>query len=161
MRAFLLMTLALTGCKDEWNPYPDGGENNRPDLTVDDTSSSGDDTSVGEGAPVLTDILGTFEDYPNIGDVVEVVITYEDNEGDVDGGVVHLDMESVDTGATASFDVDIDGELARAEINPDDDSTVVIVAVQVPSTRDSYLVTVTIEDAGGNESNELEVTVGG
>lgn len=162
MRKMTLPLLAfLVGCKGEDPFFNRGGSYNEVNdsFVIDSGGGGGDDTgpACGEpGAPVITDHRAAFADYPNIGDVIELGLSFCDEEGDVPGGEVKLSVGVVDgtpSELVDKFDQDGQGEACYIE---DDE---VICAISGIDTAESYSLTARIEDAQGNSSNEIDATV--
>ena len=104
-----------------------------------------------------------FEDFPNIGWVINCYVEIRDSQENLDGGTLELTASGGEFGKRASaefevgtFDGDaceacIDGEQATgAEMN---------FAVPVQGTSDTYELVWMVKDKQGNRSNELEVIV--
>ncbi|MBK7760930.1 MAG: hypothetical protein IPO67_04135 [Deltaproteobacteria bacterium] len=163
MRKMTLPLLALlVGCNSEDPFFNRGGSYNEVNdsfLIDSGGGDSSDDTgpACGEpGAPVITESRAAFADYPNIGDVIELGLTFCDEEADVAGGQVKLSVGVVDgtpSDLVDKFDQDGQGEACYIQ---DDE---VICAISGVDTAESYSLTARIEDAQGNESNEISATV--
>jgi hypothetical protein len=163
MRKMTLPLLALlVGCNSEDPFFNRGGSYNEVNdsfLIDSGGGDSGDDTgpACGEpGAPVITESRAAFADYPNIGDVIELGLTFCDEEADVAGGQVKLSVGVVDgtpSDLVDKFDQDGQGEACYIQ---DDE---VICAISGVDTGESYSLTARIEDAQGNKSNEISATV--
>jgi hypothetical protein len=163
MRKMTLPLLALlVGCNSEDPFFNRGGSYNEVNdsfLIDSGGGDSSDDTgpACGEpGAPVITESRAAFADYPNIGDVIELGLTFCDEEADVAGGQVKLSVGVVDgtpSDLVDKFDQDGQGEACYIQ---DDE---VICAISGIDTAESYSLTARIEDAQGNESNEISATV--
>ena len=163
MRKMTLPLLALlVGCTNEDPFFNRGGSYNEVNdsfLIDSGGGDSSDDTgpACGEpGAPVITESRAAFADYPNIGDVIELGLTFCDEEADVAGGQVKLSVGVVDgtpSDLVDKFDQDGQGEACYIQ---DDE---VICAISGVDTAESYSLTARIEDAQGNESNEISATV--
>ena len=163
MRKMTLPLLALlVGCNSEDPFFNRGGSYNEVNdsfLIDSGGGDSSDDTgpACGEpGAPVITESRAAFADYPNIGDVIELGLTFCDEEADVAGGQVKLSVGVVDgtpSDLVEKFDQDGQGEACYIQ---DDE---VICAISGVDTAESYSLTARIEDAQGNESNEISATV--
>ena len=163
MRKMTLPLLALlVGCNSEDPFFNRGGSYNEVNdsfLIDSGGGDSSDDTgpACGEpGAPVITESRAAFADYPNIGDVIELGLTFCDEEADVAGGQVKLSVGVVDgtpSDLVDKFDQDGQGEACYIQ---DDE---VICAISGVDTAESYSLTTRIEDAQGNESNEISATV--
>ncbi|MEY3209876.1 MAG: hypothetical protein RIT28_357 [Pseudomonadota bacterium] len=163
MRKMTLPLLALiVGCKGEDPFFNRGGSYNEVNdsfLIDSGGGDSSDDTgpACGEpGAPVITESRAAFADYPNIGDVIELGLTFCDEEADVPGGQVKLSVGIVDGTPSDLVDkFDQDGQGEACYIQEDE----VICAISGVDTGESYSLTARIEDAQGNESNEISATV--
>jgi len=177
--------LIAVGCapKDEDPGIGSGGTADQfptetTDTAVEDTADTGtaptDDTSdtlTDDGWPEADEENGPsqrnadcfFEDFPNIGWVINCYVEIRDSQENLDGGTLELTASGGEFGKRASaefevgtFDGDaceacIDGEQATgAEMN---------FAVPVQSTSDNYTLIWMVKDKQGNRSNELEVTV--
>ena len=163
MRKMTLPLLALlVGCNSEDPFFNRGGSYNEVNdsfLIDSGGGDSSDDTgpACGEpGAPVITESRAAFADYPNIGDVIELGLTFCDEEADVAGGQVKLSVGVVDgtpSDLVDKFDQDGQGEACYIQ---DDE---VICAISGVDTAESYSLTARIEDAQGNKSNEISATV--
>lgn len=163
MRKMTLPLLALlVGCNSEDPFFNRGGSYNEVNdsfLIDSGGGDSSDDTgpACGEpGAPVITESRAAFADYPNIGDVIELGLTFCDEEADVAGGQVKLSVGVVDgtpSDLVDKFDQDGQGEACYIQ---DDE---VICAISGVDTGESYSLTARIEDAQGNKSNEISATV--
>ena len=120
MRKMTLPLLALlVGCNSEDPFFNRGGSYNEVNdsfLIDSGGGDSSDDTgpACGEpGAPVITESRAAFADYPNIGDVIELGLTFCDEEADVAGGQVKLSVGVVDgtpSDLVDKFDQDGHGE---------------------------------------------------
>ena len=163
MRKMTLPLLALlVGCNSEDPFFNRGGiynEVNDSFLIDSGGGDSSDDTgpACGEpGAPVITESRAAFADYPNIGDVIELGLTFCDEEDDVSGGQVTLSVGVVDGTPSELVDkFDQDGQGEACYIQDDE----VICAISGVDTGESYSLTARIEDAQGNKSNEISATV--
>ena len=163
MRKMTLPLLALlVGCNSEDPFFNRGGSYNEVNdsfLIDSGGGDSSDDTgpACGEpGAPVITESRAAFADYPNIGDVIELGLTFCDEEADVAGGQVKLSVGVVDgtpSDLVDKFDQDGQGEACYIQ---DDE---VICAISGVDTAESYSLTASIVDAQGNESNEISAVV--
>ena len=162
MRKMTLPLLALlVGCNSEDPFFNRGGSYNEVNdsfLIDSGGGDSSDDTgpACGEpGAPVITESRAAFADYPNIGDVIELGLTFCDEEADVAGGQVKLSVGVVDgtpSDLVDKFDQDGQGEACHIQ---DDE---VICAISGVDTAESYSLTARIENAQGNQSNEISAT---
>jgi len=165
------IALGCTGKDDDDDEGDDTSENGIPQLNPVDADADADvdadvdadadaDTSADTSAdtdtdPVLLDVRTSIEDYPDIGWVMEVTLTYTDPNQDVDGGLVMLDA-TLDEAAPEQFQIPIDGSQA---IHDADDGTV-FLAIQVSDAATSGTLSVTLVDANGHHSNTLTVTIG-
>lgn len=157
-----LLTLLVSGCKGEDPFFNRGGSYNEVnDSFVIDSGGGGGDDDTGPGcgepgAPAITDHRAAFADYPNIGDVIELGLTFCDEEGDLPGGQVRLSVGLVDATPSELVDkFDQDGQGEACYIEEDE----VICAISGVDTAESYSVTASVEDAQGNASNEISATV--
>ena len=163
MRKMTLPLLALlVGCNGEDPFFNRGGSYNevKDSFLIDSGGGdSSDDTgpACGEpGAPAITDHRAAFAEYPNIGDVIELGLTFCDEEDDVAGGQVKLSVGIVDGTPSDLVDkFDQDGQGEACYIQEDE----VICAISGVDTAESYSLTALIEDAQGNKSNEISATV--
>ncbi|MCB9764128.1 MAG: hypothetical protein H6739_30435 [Alphaproteobacteria bacterium] len=151
MRAlWLCAMIALGGCDRSLDPFAGGGTNNRnlPDGTeVDDTGGGSD-----EGAPSITYLAASFEDYPGTGAVIEIAANFEDAEDDVDGGLVNLSITPASSGTESIQDIPIDDENARVQ------GDLVITVVTNPNEQDSYDIVVILVDRAGHASEPAATT---
>ena len=163
MRKMTLPLLALlVGCTNEDPFFNRGGSYNEVNdsfLIDSGGGDSSDDTgpACGEpGAPVITESRAAFADYPNIGDVIELGLTFCDEEDDVSGGQVTLSVGVVDGTPSELVDkFDQDGQGEACYIQDEE----VICAISGVDTAESYSLTASIVDAHGNESNEISAVV--
>lgn len=163
MRKMTLPLLALlVGCTNEDPFFNRGGSYNEVNdsfLIDSGGGDSSDDTgpACGEpGAPVITESRAAFADYPNIGDVIELGLTFCDEEDDVRGGQVTLSVGVVDGTPSELVDkFDKDGQGEACYIQDEE----VICAISGVDTAESYSLTASIVDAQGNESNEISAVV--
>ena len=175
---YLLPLVFLVGCMPpEADGFGGSGSKNSnsgstdPDDTDDETQDSGeedtddplDDRPDGWPEPLdpngasINDLQGKFDEYPNMGTVVEVSFGFWDGQSDVQGGTVV---------ATVSDGRDMEGEEIQAEISASrsnsyswvDGDRVVFVLDDVYETR-SYEFVVMVVDRRDNRSNILEGTV--
>ena len=133
LASILWFAAALAGCaSEEGGTFGSGGSSY--DYGSDDTATSGgDDTG--------------FEDYPNIGFLLEIGISYTDANDDVDGGQLILGFEDEASGDGSEFTTDIGGEFAYI-----DSSGEIILAVDGVDSGLDYTVTAVIRDVAGNSS---------
>ena len=163
MRKMTLPLLALlVGCNSEDPFFNRGGSYNEVNdsfLIDSGGGDSSDDTgpACGEpGAPVITESRAAFADYPNIGDVIELGLTFCDEEDDVSGGQVTLSVGVVDGTPSELVDkFDQDGQGEACYIQDEE----VICSISGVDTAESYSLTASIVDAQGNESNEISAVV--
>jgi hypothetical protein len=165
MRKMTLPLLALiVGCNPEDPFFNRGGSYNEvtDSFALDSGGGSGDSSddtgpACGEpGAPAITDHRAAFADYPNIGDVIELGLTFCDEEADVPGGQVKLSVGVADGAPSDLVDkFDQDGQGEACYIQDEE----VICAISGVDTAESYSLTALIEDAQGNASNEISATV--
>lgn len=124
--------------------YQQGGQNN--DDTETDTASEFE-TGLNTDAPVITGLSTFFNSYQGIGDVIELHVNYEDPQDDLLNGVVLV------TYAGAAEEIPIDNTSAVLETG---EITVLFDSVDTSST---YTFTVSLRDASGNESEEVQSIV--
>ncbi len=146
------LVAGLSACSsDDGSSFGSGGNGFDGFTDSDDTGSSGDDTggSVEENpdAPVITEMRAGFEDYPNIGMVLEVGIKYTDANDDVDGGQLILGIQEGDSQESDEVITDIGGEHAYI-----DSSGEIILASADFDTGLDYTITAIIQDVAGNAS---------
>ena len=118
-----------------------------------DGGPSGDDTaapSTGGDPPVLHNVDAQFDEYPNIGWVVEIVASYTDADGDVDGGKIYM-LAEVDDQPPDEKWVTIDG--VEAFVDPD--AGTVFYAVEVAGDDVNVFLTIALKDLANNLSNEV------
>lgn len=138
-----LAVIATTGCAPDTSApnFGHGGSN----------PQNGQDGGGGSDAPTITSLTVVFDDYPNIGKVLEVEIAYTDPQDDVDGGEVDATVSS-DAGDSQDLTLPIDGSSAWI----DDQSGDVIFALEGVDTSTTYHVSLRLCDAAGNCSAESE-----
>jgi hypothetical protein len=124
--------------------YQQGGQNN-DDTDFD--SASLFETGLNTDAPVITGLSTFFNSYQGIGDVIELHVNYEDPQDDLLNGVV-----LVTYGGTAE-EIPIDNTSAVLETG---EITVLFDSVDTSTT---YTFTVSLRDASGNESEEVQSIV--
>jgi hypothetical protein len=163
---WLLAALALSGCRyGEKMLMAGGGTPVSEDTGSDSVTPNGGDTggpidddtgpSGNSGVPPsVLDVDVSVEEYPDIGWVIEVTLTYADPDQDVEGGLVVLDV-ALDDVEPAQLQIPIDGSQA---IHDAEDGTV-FLAVQIPDSNASGNMTVFLQDANGNRSDPFEVNV--
>ena len=99
--AVLLLLAACSGT-GEGGFFGSSGRYDQPtwgDTATDTGSDTGGDTgsSTGDpGAPVLSNLEVTWEDYPNIGIVLQVIAEFTDEGDDFSGGVCYVDVFNPD-----------------------------------------------------------------
>ena len=149
LASILWFAAALAGCaSEEGGTFGSGGSSY--DYGSDDTATSGGDDTGSESnpdAPVITAMRAGFEDYPNIGFLLEIGISYTDANDDVDGGQLILGFEDEASGDGSEFTTDIGGEFAYI-----DSSGEIILAVDGVDSGLDYTVTAVIRDVAGNSS---------
>lgn len=105
------------------------------------TGTTDVDTSV---APEITNLEAGFEEFPNMGEVAKVTITYTDPQDDVSGGMVWAEFtDSSDEAAEITADIDDTSAWL--------DEGAVIFAVQDLPTG-VYVLRVRLYDVEGNGS---------
>ena len=104
--------------------------------------------------PSLGEMEARFDDYPNIGTVIEVTITFFDPQDDVDGGWVVLSVNGGDY-VDAETEAKIGGQSNQAWIEEG------LIWFVIPNVHDyeSYDITVMVKDKKDHRSNILEGTV--
>ncbi len=145
-----MVFLFLVGCSALLDDDPFSGGSDRydqPDWSSSDTADTagdtGDTAGGGDaGAPVLTDIDLTWEEYPNIGNVLQFVAKYTDEGDDIVGGMCFIDVYNGDE-AAGSFEL---------EVSDDPDGEGVCVAV-------SGSLIFAIEDLDDGKSGGVSVEV--
>ncbi len=155
--------LLATGCKrgEELLPWGGGGTENPINTTggTDDTASpEGDDTGYppdppgGGEPPVLLEVEASFDDYPNVGWVIETRMTFTDVDNDVDGGKVLLSV-ALEGEEPEEQIIAIDGTGAIHMA----DQGQVFFAIEVANDSVEVLMDVALEDRAGNMSNQLNI----
>lgn len=150
MRALPLLLILSLGC----DPKDDGGFNTI--SSSGDDSEATDDSPVDEDAPALLELRAVRDDYPGIGDVMEVTAVCSDAQGDIEGGTLNLVIiDSHDT--ETPLDVTIDGS-QYAQVTQDDVSGdwQVIVVFTNPDPSEDFTVRGRLVDLAGNRSEWLE-----
>lgn len=150
MRAHTLLILFALGCQSK----DDAGFNTY--TPSDDSEPTTDDSPADPDAPVLLEVRAARDDYPGIGDVIEVTAICSDTQGDIEGGTLNLIItDSHDT--ETPLDVTIDGS-QYAQITQDDVSGdwQVVVVFTNPDPSEDFLVRARVTDLGGNRSEWLE-----
>ncbi len=115
---------------------------NPPDGPGGDTGNSG-----ATQPPTVLDLQISVEEYPDIGWVAEMELTYTDPDDDISGGKVLLDVE-IEGSEPESFTLAIDD----AEAVHNESNGTVFFALSVPQSNVSGSVNVVLEDANGNQS---------
>lgn len=134
--------------------FGSGGTRLLPDEV--DTGDASE-TYAGDGeSPQINSVRAAFEDYPNIGTVIEVGIVYYDPQDDVEDGVVTVVLTNEDE-IEEEIELDIDG--SNAWIDSDDGE--VVFAVSGADDDMVYAVQVTLADSSGNSSNTETTTTDG
>ena len=99
--AVLLLLAACSGT-DEGGFFGSSGRYDQPtwgDTATDTGTDTGTDTSTSTGdagAPILSNLEVTWEDYPNIGMVLQVIAEFTDEGDDFAGGVCYVDVFNPD-----------------------------------------------------------------
>ena len=118
-------------------------------LIEDSSSIDNEDTDIELGeAPYILSAMGNFEDYPNIGKVIEITIDYLDAQNDVDDGFVHLQYSSSRASGNESFNID-GHEVVESD-------GVVTMAFRNVNQNIPYTFKVTLEDVEGHLSQQVE-----
>ena len=158
MRVMWIGLILAVGCQsNEWTPSFGGGGSQSGaggssggGTWIDEDSAWGETDT--EYAPIITEFRAAFEYYPTIGWVMEASIGYQDQDGDVSGGFVHLVLEE-EGGEEFEQVVPIDGQSAFIE------NDAVSFAVDQVNTDLSYSLEVYIEDEAGNMSDLAQTVV--
>ena len=171
----MLAAMALTGCRyGEKIMWAGGGapmqDTGSTGVTPGDDGGDGSDTGgsgyppagsdTGGGGPgdtqppTVLDLQVSVEEYPDIGWVAEMELTYIDPDDDIDGGRVLLNIE-LDGSDPESFVLAIDD--AEAVHNSSDGT--VFFALEVPDSGVSGSVSAILEDANGNRSEPYGATL--
>ena len=153
---FMVWTMACQS--NEWTPtfggggsQQNGGSGGSGGSTWIDEDSAWGETDT-EYAPTITDFRAAFEYYPTIGWVLEATISYQDQDGDLSGGIVYLALEE-EGGNEFEQEVPIDGQSAYIE-----DGNVSFAIDQVDTDR-GYSLEVSVEDSSGNLSDIAQTVV--
>lgn len=113
MLVFLLA--ACSGADDE-GFFSSSGRYDQPswgDTATDTASGDTGDTASGgdDGAPVFSSLVVTWEDYPNIGWVLQVLGEFTDDGDDFSGGTCYIDVYNPEYVESYELDAsDSDGE---------------------------------------------------
>lgn len=131
-----------------------GNKGGGTDLDTGGTVTNEWPTPVDPDGPSLIDMTLTFDDYPNIGDVIVAQVSYWDPQGDASGGEVTVHI----TGG------DYDDDIARADIDGDDGSSwieddSIWFVVSGVHPWESYELVVQAKDKRGNRSNVISGTI--
>ena len=110
-------------------------------------------SSVSGAVPQIVNVSAGFENYPSYGWVIEVKIDFSDEDDDLEGGMVYLDIED-QFDEFEEFDLRINGQDAYI------DDGQIIFAIQDVSTGSSYTLDLVIEDAAGNMSETWQEVIG-
>jgi len=131
-----------------------GNKGGGTDLDTGGTVTNEWPTPVDPDGPSLIDMTLTFDDYPNIGDVIVAQVSYWDPQGDASGGEVTVHI----TGGDYDDDIahaDTDGDDGSSWI--EDDSIWFVVSGVHP--WESYDLVVQAKDKRGNRSNVISGTI--
>lgn len=164
----MLWLLLACSMEKELPTFGAGGavEDHGSDPRGDDSGGgdSGDDTGSGafegdEGAPDLGTLTASFEDVPNVGTVLYVYISFEDENDSLVGGTVYPTFTDSGGASTASEyaigDYD-EGEITEAFVEPD--SGALFFAVAGLDESDTWTVDSYVIDAEGRTSNTVSGT---
>ncbi len=173
MQLVPLFLLLVTGCMPPGTDgFGGGGSKNRPDGG--DDSAAGDDTEAAddtgmssnrpdgwpdpldEDGPSITDLQGEFDEYPNVGDVLEVSFAYWDGQGDVKNGSLVITVNDGHDYVDALFQASIAGNMNGSCWVADGR---VYFALQDVYDSRSYDLSVMITDRNNHRSNVLEGTL--
>lgn len=158
-----MVVLFLVGCAVERDDDPFFNTSDRydpPDWTSSDTAGddTGDTAGGGDaGAPVLSDVSLTWEEFPNVGMVLLFQATYADEGDDIVGGTCFIDVYN-DGEFVSDFTLDI------TDAPEGDDGQCVAVdgqfyfAIEDLDDSKSGGVTVEVKDGSGNVSETYEAT---
>ena len=134
-----------------------GGGGNKGDTTDIETGGS---TSTDWPEPVdpdgssLMDLVLTFDEYPNIGDVIVAHVSFWDPQGDASGGEVTVRITGGDYNDDIAY-AEVDGEDGSSWI--EDDSIWFVVGGVHP--WESYELVIQTQDKRGNRSNIISGTI--
>ncbi|MCB9742186.1 MAG: hypothetical protein H6741_18470 [Alphaproteobacteria bacterium] len=143
--------LALAGCDQGFGGFNEGGNSNDPELFDDDT---GDGSAQGDpDAPEILELILEFDDYANIGIVLEIVAAVDDPQDDLLNGQVFLRITPASSGETTELSYDINNTDARL-LDGD-----VMLAIQGVEETESYEVTLKVIDAAGHESEAVTSSI--
>ena len=136
--------------QDETSVEVNDGEQGQ--LSDSGDSGNSEDTAIELGeAPYITDASGSFEEYPNIGMVIEIKISYLDAQDDVDDGFLHLDYSS--GRGSGSVQTNIDGHQVYV------DEGVANMAFTNVNSNMTYSFTAMLEDIEGHLSQRVSFEV--
>lgn len=145
MRALPLILVLAVGCEAK----DDGGFHTTTPHS-DDTST--EDSPVDEDAPVLVDLRAVRDDYPGIGDVIEVTAICNDAQDDIEGGTLNLRITDTH-GTETPLDVPIDGsQYALATKDSATGDWQVVVVFTNPDPSEDFTIEGRMVDAAGHRS---------
>lgn len=165
--SLVAVAAVAAGCKGVDVPtFKGGGADGTFEITQGfDTDTAGDSgtTVVDEDAPVIEDVSVAFEDYPGVGDVIEMQITWSDAQDDMEGGRVFYNVtgDQYDN-EPFTLDVVLDSDVSGAanEAYIDSDTGKIILALAGVDTTQTYTFTeILIQDALNNDSATVEATL--
>ena len=151
----LLGFFACMNDKDD-GVFGSGGSSADVGSTEGDTAAANDSGASDGVSPTITSLSASFEEYPNIGMVLEVTAAYTDPQDDVDGGAVSMSY-SEDDGKPEEMELSIDGSDAWVVTV----EGTVVFALSGFDTGTTYVVTVMLTDSSGNSSTIEEATAEG
>ncbi|GDX82010.1 hypothetical protein LBMAG42_38210 [Deltaproteobacteria bacterium] len=153
----VLFLAACSGVDDE-GFFSSSGRYDQPswgDTATDTGSDTGDTASGGDdGAPVFTSLVVSWEDYPNIGTVLQVLGEFTDDGDDFAGGTCYVDVynpEYVD-----SFELDASTETG-ANVCLITGSTLTIAFEGLDETAVGSVL-LAVQDSSQNVSAEIEAS---
>ena len=150
----ILVSFACVNAKDD-GAFGSGGSS--AGLGGTEGGSDSGDTGSSDGvSPTITSLSASFEEYPNIGMVLEVTAAYTDPQDDVDGGEVALTYAE-EGEKSEEMDLSIDGSDAWV----DTDEGTVVFALSGIDTDYTYELLVMLTDSSGNSSEPKEATAEG
>jgi len=121
-------------------------------TTLDSASTDDEDEDIELGeAPYILSATGYFEDYPNIGKVIEITVNYLDAQDDIDDGFIHLEYSSSRASGNESFSID-GHEVVESD-------GVVTMAFRNANSNFDYNFKVMLEDIEGHLSQRIEFDV--
>lgn len=152
MRALPLFLVLAVGCE----PKDDGFHNTNH---VSDDSETSDDSPLDEDAPLMIEVRAVRDDYPGIGDVIEVTAICADAQGDIEGGTLNLKIiDSHDT--ETPLDVAIDGsEYARATQDSETGDWQIVIVITNPDPSEDFTIQARMVDVAGNRSEWAETVL--